>query len=115
VSKNPDPDYDNREVKRLKIKVRKVYSRSKYSQSNQAELILLFKDLLLAKKKAQDTLLRSVLHNEGRCWAEFYKHVKRRRGNRKHSGDQGPLRRSRHRNRRKVQHPKLLLCFYIQL
>jgi hypothetical protein len=38
--------------------------------------------LLVAKKNARETILRSVLKNEGKCWTEFYKYVKRRRGNR---------------------------------
>jgi len=42
----------------------------------------LSKELLVAKKKAQETFLRSVLQNDGRCWTEFYKYVKRRKGNR---------------------------------
>jgi hypothetical protein len=37
---------------------------------------------LVAKKKAQETFLRAVLQNEGSCWTEFYKYVKRRKGNR---------------------------------
>jgi hypothetical protein len=82
LSKNPDPEYYNREVKRLKIKMRNVHNRSKYRQNYQAELKRLSKDLLLTKKKAQETFLRSALQNEGRCWIEFYKYVKRRRGNR---------------------------------
>jgi hypothetical protein len=32
--------------------------------------------LLVAKKNAQETFLRSVLKNEGKCWAEFYKYVR---------------------------------------
>jgi hypothetical protein len=58
LNKNPDPEYYNRELKRLKVKVRKAYSWSKYSQNNQAEQILLSKELLLAEKKAQETFLR---------------------------------------------------------
>jgi hypothetical protein len=42
----------------------------------------LSKELLLSKKKAQEKFLHSVLHNEGRCSAEFYKFVKEHRGNR---------------------------------
>ena len=37
---------------------------------------------MVAKKKAQETFLRSVVQNEGRCWTEFYKYVKLRKGNR---------------------------------
>jgi len=38
--------------------------------------------IMVAKKKAQETFLRSVLQNEGSSWTEFYKYVKRRKGNR---------------------------------
>jgi hypothetical protein len=41
----------------------------------------LTKKLLVSKKMAQETFLRSILQNEGRCWTEFYKYVKRRKGN----------------------------------
>jgi len=36
-----------------------------------------------SKEKVQETFLSSVLYNEGRCWTEFYKYVKRRKGDRK--------------------------------
>jgi len=39
-------------------------------------------ELLSAKKTAQEAFLRSVLRNEGICWSEFYKCVKRRKGTR---------------------------------
>jgi len=46
------------------------------------ELKRLFKELLVAKKKAQDTFLRFVLQNEGKSWTEFsYNCVKRRKEN----------------------------------
>jgi hypothetical protein len=80
LSMNPDPEYYNRDVKRLKAKVRKMYNQSKYSQNHQTELKLLYKELLLTKKRNQETFLCSALQNEGRSWAEFNKYVKRRRG-----------------------------------
>ena len=46
------------------------------------KLKCLSKELLVAKKKAQETFLRSVIRNEGRCWTEFYKYVKGHKGNR---------------------------------
>ena len=46
------------------------------------ELKGLPKDLLAAKNITQETFLPSVLRNEGTCWSEFYKYVKRRKGNR---------------------------------
>ena len=42
-------------------------------QPYQAELKRLSEELLVAKKKAQETFLCSVLQNEGKCWAEFYR------------------------------------------
>jgi hypothetical protein len=65
LSKNPDPEYYNREVKRLKVKVRKVYSKRKFGQHYQAAVKRLSKELLVAKKNAQETFLRWVLQNEG--------------------------------------------------
>jgi hypothetical protein len=90
LSKNPDPEYYNKLVIRLKVKVRKMYNKIIFGQPYQRELKRLSKELLVAKKKAQETFLRSVLQNEGSCWTEFYKYVKRRKGNRKYSGVQGP-------------------------
>ena len=69
LSKNPDSEYCNREVKWLKVKVRKMYNRSKLGEQYLAELRRLSKELLVAKKTAQEKLLRSVLQNDGRCWA----------------------------------------------
>ena len=64
VSKNPDY---NKEVKRLKVKVRKMYNRSELVEQYLAELRRLCKELLVAKKTAQEKFLRSVLQNDGRC------------------------------------------------
>ena len=68
VSNNPDPEYCNKEGKRLKVKVRKMYSKRKFGQPYQADLKRLCRELLVAKKKAHETFLRSVLQKEGRCW-----------------------------------------------
>jgi hypothetical protein len=38
--------------------------------------------LLASKKTAQETFFQSVLQNEGNCWPEFYKYIKRWKGNR---------------------------------
>jgi len=59
-----------------------MYTKRKFGQPYQAELKWLSKELLVAKKKAQETFLCSVLQNEGRCWTEFYKYVKSCKGNR---------------------------------
>jgi hypothetical protein len=69
-------------VKCLRVKVRKAYNRRKLGEHYQAELKRLSEKLLTAKRNAQETVLRSVLQNEGKCWSEFYRYVKRRKGNR---------------------------------
>jgi hypothetical protein len=69
-------------VKRLKVKVRRAYNRSKSGEHYQAELKRLSGKLLTAKRNAQETFLRSVLQNESKCWSEFYRYVERRKGNR---------------------------------
>ena len=38
LGKNPDPEYYNKEVKRLKVKVRKMYNMRKFGKSYQADL-----------------------------------------------------------------------------
>jgi len=76
LRKNPDPEYYNKEVNQLKVKVRRVNKR-KLGQRYQVEMKRLSKELLAAKKKktAEETYLQSVLRNEGNCWSEFYKCV----------------------------------------
>ena len=83
---NPDPEYYNKEVKRLKVKVRKAYNRRKLGANYQAELKRLSKKLLSAKRNAQEIFLSSVLQNEGKSWSEFYRFVNRRKQG-KYSGD----------------------------
>jgi hypothetical protein len=68
---NPYPEYYNREVKRLKRKVREAYKKRKSGEPYQIELQRLSKQLLAAKKNAQETFLRTVLQNEGKCWTKF--------------------------------------------
>jgi hypothetical protein len=82
MTTNAHPDFYNKEVKELKLKVRKAYNRRKSGQQYREELKPLSKQLSLTKQNAQETFLRTVLKNEGNCWTEFYKHVKRRKGKR---------------------------------
>jgi len=42
----------------------------------------LYKQLLAAKKSVQEVFLKSIVSKEGKCWSEFYKYSKRRKGNR---------------------------------
>jgi len=58
-----------------------MYNKRNFGQPYQSEQKRLSKELLVAKKKDQETFLSSVLQNDGRCWTEFYKYVKRRKGN----------------------------------
>jgi hypothetical protein len=69
------------EVKRLKAKVRRAYNKRKLGQRYKMELKSPSKQLLAVKKIAQGTFLRSVIRNKGDCWSEFWKYVKRRKGN----------------------------------
>ena len=76
---NSDPEYYNKEIKRLKSKVRKAYNRRKLGVHYLEELKQLSKQLLVAKKSAQEGFLKSILSKEGKCWSDFYKYVKRRK------------------------------------
>ena len=71
MSKIPDPERFNKDVKRLKVKVREMYRKRKFGPPYQTELKLLSKELLVAKKKAQENIFTFVLQNEGRGWTEF--------------------------------------------
>jgi len=51
LRKAPDPEHYNREVKRLKVKVRKAYNRRKLGGHHLEELKRLSKQFLAAKKK----------------------------------------------------------------
>jgi len=73
----------NKEIKRLKSNVRKAYNRRKLGAHYLKEMKQLSNKLLAAKKSAQGAFLKSTLSKEGKCWPEFYKYVKRRKGNRK--------------------------------
>jgi len=82
LRKNSDPEYYNKEIKRLKSKVRKAYNRKKLGVQYTEELKQLSKQLLASKKSAQEAFLKSILRKEGKCWSEFYKYIKSRKGNR---------------------------------
>jgi hypothetical protein len=82
LRKNSDPEYYNKEIKRLKSKVRKAYNKRKFGGHYSEKLKQLPKQLLAAKTSAQEAFLKSILSREGKCWSEFYKYVKRRKRNR---------------------------------
>ena len=71
LKRNPDREYYNREVKCLKVKVRRAYNRRKLGEHYKQELRQLSQKLLSAKRIAQETFLRSLLQNEGNSWAGF--------------------------------------------
>jgi hypothetical protein len=60
---NPDSEYYNKEVKRLKVKIRRAYNRRKLGENYQAELKRISKKLVTAKINAQEIFLSSVLQN----------------------------------------------------
>jgi hypothetical protein len=82
LKQNSDPEYYNKEVKRLKARVRRAYNKRKLGENIQSELKRLSKKLLAAKRSAQETFLSSVLRNERKSWSEFYRYVRRRKGDR---------------------------------
>jgi len=66
LRKYSDPKYYNKEIKRLKSKVRKEYNRRKLGVHCTEKLKKLLKQLLAAKKSAQETFLKSELSKEGK-------------------------------------------------
>jgi len=80
LRKNSYPEYYNKEIKRLKTNVRKVYNKTKLGGPYTDKLKHLSNHLLAAKTAAQEAFLKTILRNEGNCWTDFYKYVKRRKG-----------------------------------
>ena len=70
------------------VKVRRAYNRGKLCEHFQADLKRLFRQLLAATVAAErggnskETYLQSMVHNEDKCWTEFYKYVKQHKGSR---------------------------------
>jgi len=81
LRKNSDPENYNMEIKGLKSKVRKEYNRRKLGVHCTEKLKKLSKQILAAKKLAQEAFLKSILSKEGKCWSDFYKYIKRHKGN----------------------------------
>jgi phage shock protein A len=79
LRKKSDLEYYNKDIKRLKAEVRKAYNSIKLGVQYMEKLKHLSKQLLAAKKEA---FLKSALNKEGKCWSDFYKYVKRPKGNR---------------------------------
>ena len=79
LEKNADPEY-YKEIKRLKSKVTKAYNRRKLGVHCTEKKKQLSKQLLAAKKSAQEAFLKSILSKEDKCWSDFYKYVKRCKG-----------------------------------
>ena len=63
---NSDPEYYNKDIKRLKVKVRKAYNRRELGVNYMVKLKHLSKQLLAEKKRAQETYLKSILSKEGK-------------------------------------------------
>jgi hypothetical protein len=67
LRKNSDPEYYNKQIKRLTSKVRKEYNRRKLEVYCTEKLKQLSKQLLAAKKSAQEAFLKPILSKEGKC------------------------------------------------
>jgi len=81
LRKNSEPEYYNKEIERLKSKVRKAYNRRKLGVHCTENLEQFSKQLLVAKKSAQEAFLKSIISKEGKCWSDSYKYIKRRKIN----------------------------------
>jgi len=68
-------------MKRLISTARKIYDRRKLAVHCTEILKQQPKQLLAAKKSAQEQFLQSILSKEDKCWSDFYKYVKSRKGN----------------------------------
>jgi len=66
LKQNPDSEYYNKEVKRLKRRVRKAYNMRKLGADYKAKLKTLSSKLLSAKRNALDNFLSFILQNEGK-------------------------------------------------
>ena len=66
IRKNSDSEYYNKEIKLLKSKVRKVYNKRKLGEPYTERLKHLSKQLLSAKKSAQEAFLKTILRKEGK-------------------------------------------------
>ena len=66
----------------IKSKVRKAYNRINLGVYCAEKLKQHSKQLLAAKKSTKEAFLKSILSKDGKCWSDFYKYVKRRKGNR---------------------------------
>ena len=67
LEKNSDPEYYNKEIKRLKSKIRKECNRRKLGVHCTEKTRLLSKHLLAAKESAQEAFLKLILSIEGKC------------------------------------------------
>jgi len=65
LRKNPDPEYYNKEIKRLKSQVRKAYNRRKLGVHYIEGLKQLSKQLLAAKKSARQAFLKTTIKQKG--------------------------------------------------
>jgi hypothetical protein len=76
MRKKSDSKYYNREVKRLKLKVSRAYNKRKLGGTETT-----IQAVAGSQEQVQETLLRLVLQDEGKCRTEFNKCVKRRKRN----------------------------------
>ena len=76
LKQNPDTEYYNKEVKRLKRRVRKAYNLRKMGVDYKAELKRLSNKLLSAKRNALDNFLNFILQNEGKETGKMFHRLK---------------------------------------
>ena len=67
LRKNSDPEFYNKEIKRLNSKVIKAYNKRKLGVRCTEKLKQLTKQILAATKSAHEAFLKSILSKEGKC------------------------------------------------
>lgn len=82
IAKNPDPEYYNNRIRKLKRKTRRAYGKRKISDKHYENFKNLSQELLNAKIIAQEGYLATILADENKSWKNFFKYVRRRKGNR---------------------------------
>jgi hypothetical protein len=72
-------------VKRLKVKARSAHNKRNLRRALSSGTETTIPAVAGSQETGAEGILRSVLRNEGKCWTEFNKYVKIRKGNRENT------------------------------
>ena len=68
ISKNPDPKHCNKDVKRIEVKVMKMYSKRNFWAALQSGTETIIQGITGSKEEDSGKVFPPALKNEGRCW-----------------------------------------------